>query len=123
MRILPDTVYIPKGFPKPGDSVDYEDSVRFLIKLQKGLCPVCEGPLRSICDKHEGIVTKGDVQGWPKPWRVIIINPYNCVFVDRSCHKHGMKDFFWEYKCKLFGEEEIRRWYYSLPFRVFPRNF
>ena len=123
MRIFPDTAYIPEGFPNPGDKVDYEESIRKLLKLQKNLCPVCQKLICGICDRHEGIVTKGDVQGWPKPWRIVIINPYNCVYVHRDCHQHGLRDFFWKHKCEIFGEDEMRKWYYSLPFKVFPRRF
>ena len=129
VRILkkqfPKTVYIPEGFPEPGEVYSAVKPVlaQSLAIVQKQKCPVCDLALNTIIDPHEGIVTKGDVQGWPKPWRIIIINIYNTVLVHRDCHRHGLREFFWEYKCELFGEDEIRKWYYSLPFKTFPREF
>lgn len=123
-RDLPATVYIPEGFPQPG--AEYKkvqcDLAWDLEHLQDRKCFACGEPLLhgSMIDIHEAIVTKGDVQGWPNNWKIIIINKYNCVAVHRQCHQHGMREQAWKAKCELFGKEEMEKWYYSLPWKIGP---
>lgn len=124
LRLFPDTVYVPTGFPRPCGDVNKEELREKLFELQKGLCIDCGKLLdKEVVDIHEALVTKGNVQGWPKPWRIIIVNVYNCVLVHRSCHGHSDSELVWKHKCDLFGENEVRKWYDSLPFKKHPRRF
>jgi len=120
-RFDEELVYFAPDFARPGD---HREAISELVswdvyRLQHGLCTVCGELLDSggVVDLHEALVTKGQVQGWPKSWRIIIINRYNCTLVHRSCHEHGDRVSVWKHKCDLFGEEELIRWYTSLPFR------
>lgn len=123
MRLLPDTVYIPR-IPSWSPDVRVE-LYNILCVLQKNICPVCNQLLEhyQIQDVHECVVTRGDVQGWPDEWNYLIFNLYNCAVVHRDCHKHGHKEFWWKYMCELWGKEDMKKWYYNLPFRVLPRRF
>lgn len=127
-REFPQDVYFPPGFPYPGAGLNETRAILLwdLMREQKGLCVGCGKPIQSSgpISIHEAIVTRGDVQGWPRSWRVIIHNKYNCILVHQeSCHKHGDREKWWEYKISVYGEEEMKRWYYSLPFKVFQRRF
>lgn len=120
MRFNEDFVYFPKGFPRPGDDpLQVKSDVFWKLRVyQDAKCTVCQEYLTNPVDIHEALVTKGDIQGWPARWRIIIINPYNCVLVHRHCHAHGDRESTWKLKCEQFGEDEIIKWYESLPFRV-----
>lgn len=120
LRFNEDFVYFPEGFPRPGaDRKWVEEKLGWdLYSLQRGKCTSCNEPLEvGPIDIHEALVTKGQVRGWPGPWKIIIINRYNCVLVHRACHEHGDRESVWVHKCELFGEDEIIKWYDSLPFR------
>lgn len=122
-RLFPDTVYIPYGFPKPGANLKEVRANLYwdLMYEQKSICPVCKKALScDIIDTHESLVTRGDVQGWPLPWRVIIHNIYNCVNVHRPCHDKVDPQAVWDYKCRLYGKKELLKWWRSLPFKSSP---
>jgi len=121
-RELPIGVYVPEV---DGWAPDTRDELREILTiLQDWKCPVCQDGLGGILDVHEGIVTKGDVQGWPDSWKFLINNIYNCSYIHRHCHRHGEKEFYWHIKCQMFGEDSIKRWYYNLPFKNgVPRRF
>ncbi len=121
-RELPGSVYIPDLDDWAPD--DREALTEALIYLQGGVCPECGEDLIGMLNVHECIVTKGDVQSWPEPWKILINNLFNCVVVHQSnCHAHGNRQKWWEYKCAIFGEEEMSKWYYSLPLKNPPRRF
>lgn len=120
-RELPGSVYIPDLDDWAPDDRDMLGA--YLYDLQSGKCAFCNEPLCGICDVHECIVTKGDVQSWPDSWKFLINNLFNCVIAHRGCHQHGNREKWWEYKCAIFGEEEMSKWYYSLPFKSPPRSF
>lgn len=123
-RELPGSVYIPdidQWAPE-----DRDDLFNILAYYQDYECLVCKEALYgalNIVNVHECIVTKGDVQSWPDSWKFLINNLYNCVVVHQECHQHGNRQKWWEYKCAIFGEEEMSKWYYSLPFKTTPRRF
>lgn len=120
IRSFPNDVVIPDGFPHPRDNELTVKAVVWvkLLRLQEYHCPVCTHPLVEPIDMHEALVSKGDVQGWPKSWKVIIFNIFNCVLIHRHCHEEWpSREEMWKYKCTLFKEDEIKKWYYSLPFK------
>lgn len=77
-------------------------------------------------DLHEGIVSRGDVQGWPFEKRGLIFHEYNCFVVCRECHtEHKLsREDAWKLSCERYGEEAVREWYEGLPWKVgVPRRF
>jgi len=120
-RELPGSVYIPDLDDWAPD--DRDVLAALLAHMQSYRCPVCGEPLYDLTDIHEAIVTKGDVQSWPDSWKFLIFNLFNCIVVHRRCHKHGNRQHWWDYKCVIFGREEMSRWYYSLPFKTEIRKF
>lgn len=125
-------IYTPKDeslaryFPKIGDTWKGCDSWRSAILLPYiGLrewerCWV-EYCTEKILTPHEGIVTRGDVQGWmPREKRVLIFTPYNCIAL---CHKHHNTESepkpteVFEWMCQVYGKQNVIDWVLSLPFR------
>lgn len=123
MRKLPDTVYFPDVSSWIPDT--RLELYQLLMVEQNLKCTVCGEYLApdELMDVHEAIVTRGDVQGWPKRWRSIIFCLGNCVVVHRHCHGHSDREKTWVYKCSIYGKEEMQRWYDNLPFKVHPRRF
>ncbi len=79
-----------------------------------------------IFDLHEGIVSRGDVQGWSFEKRGLIFHEYNSFWLCRDCHQdHKLsREAAWELSCEWYGEELVKEWYESLPWRAgVPRRF
>jgi len=119
-RVWPEEVEFIPGFPQPGDN---EKEVKTILQdtltiIQNGKCPVCRESLSGIIDLHEGLISKGDIQGWPKRWKVVIFNVMNCILVHRMCHiSWPNRDKIYTYKCNHFGKYRVDKWYYSLPLK------
>lgn len=79
-------------------------------------CEKCGGS-NLIFDLHEGIVSRGDVAGWPKEKRILIFHEYNCFIVCRDCHIFD-RQWFWDKSCERHGEKEVRKWYEGLPWKL-----
>ena len=120
-RGLPSSVYIPDLDDWAPE--DRDDLGIALFYLQDGKCPVCGEALVGLLNIHECIVTKGDVQSWPESWKILINNLFNCVYIHQHCHQHGNRQEWWDYKCELFGKQEMEKWYYRLPFKSQKRRF
>lgn len=99
---------------------------RDLYRVRSGWCDVCGHWLHKRgFEVHEGIVTRRDVQGWRYPERAWIFTEFNCVLLCPTCHRPTppSRQAVWDLQCKRYGEEAMKKWYYSLPFKVFPRRF
>lgn len=102
-------------------------SIREKVLWERGFkCESCE--TRQLLSIHEGIVTRGDVQGWPKPRRLLIFHEYNCFVLCMDCHKNWGEVFprekAWELSCERYGEQAVREWYENLPWKIgVPRRF
>ena len=120
-RELPGSVYIPDLDDWAPD--DRMALAELLTEMQEGKCPWCGLLLEGTVDVHEAIVTKGQTTSWPESWKFLINNLYNCFVVHRQCHRHGFRQQWWDYKCEIFGREEMEKWYYSLPFKNPLRRF
>lgn len=87
------------------------------------VCPYCEMPGRTT-DMHEGLVKKGDVQGWPEEDRSLINHPINCVVLCHVCHMRDgqtaqMTEWFVEYKLRRgWTAEDMIQWLEELPFKI-----
>ena len=84
-------------------------------------CQVC-GARAGITDLHEGIVSRGDVQGWDLSARLLIYHKYNCFILCRYCHReHKLsREDAWRLACSRYGELAVREWYESLPWKAGP---
>jgi hypothetical protein len=86
------------------------------------VCPRCNSARPT--DMHEGLIKKGDVQGWPELDRYLINHQLNCVVICHRCHmEHGqtseMTEWFIEHKINHgYTIEQITAWIDSLPFKV-----
>lgn len=76
------TIYVPSDlahlFPAIGANVgEHRMWLKAYIVQRDGGCwnPGCDGS--GIPDMHEAI-RRSHVQGWPKPWHILIFNPINC---------------------------------------------
>lgn len=87
-------------------------------------CPSCNDLLK-VPHMHEGIISRGDVMGWPKERRVLIHTPYNCVLICADCNLAGngkyppSREAVFEFKVARYGDD-VYRWLRWLPFRVHP---
>lgn len=89
------------------------------------VCPRCwEREIYSIpTDLHEGLVKKGDVQGWDEADRELINATENCVVLCHVCHMEEgqtteMTEWFIMYKTSL--GYDLVSWIKSLPFKQLP---
>jgi len=87
------------------------------------VCPYCLAH-RPTTDMHEGLIKKGDVQGWPEEDRNLINHPINCVVLCHRCHMSEgqttqMTVWFVEYKLSMgWRVEDMLQWIDELPFKV-----
>lgn len=79
-----------------------------------------EGCWKNISDVHEGVLTRGDVQGWPNKYRVCVHVPINCIGLCKDDHKYApdrRSVLLWmvnEYGMWVLD------WFEKLPFTVNP---
>lgn len=86
-------------------------------------CQACGKELSGAIDLHHAIITKGDIVGWPKRWKVLIDTPLNCFLLHHSCHIDGIvpsREFFWKLSCEFYTEQVVTDWVVSLPFKHIP---
>ena len=73
--------------PNEGDPIGLVRAALKLELLDRDLvCRGCGEPFTSIPHMHEGMISRGDVQGWPKDRRVLIFTEYNCILLCRDCN-------------------------------------
>lgn len=100
----------------------------YLLRQRDGWCWVREHKQPTwekcspalIAHKHEGPIRRSDVQGWPKPWRVIIHNPFNCVILGAAHHStehEPSREQIANWMLDYYGDPYVR-WLASLPFKM-----
>lgn len=80
--------------------------------------------LHGGCDMHEGFVIRSDV---PKNiwWQYKIFHPYNSFLLLPEEHRvqAPSREQCIEIAYARYGKENVLKWYYSLPFKVFPKHW
>lgn len=119
--MIPD--WMEEFFPVKGSVPQWRKNVLIPLVLERdGVCWV-EDCFLYPSDVHEGIVTRGDVQGWKGPkkkLRIVIHNPINCIALCKEHHKYApsRKDvLIWS--VKEYGLW-VLDWFEELPFKVHP---
>jgi hypothetical protein len=75
---------------------------------------------------HEGIFSRNDVAGWPKPWRKLIHCELNCILLCADCNlglsgkSPPVRTKVWIEQRGIYGEPLMREWLESLPFKIPP---
>lgn len=93
-------------------------------------CFVCGNYYRDF-DVHHAIITRQNIRGLKvqiagidhKKTRLLLItNVLNCIPLHNKCHLEGppKRENVWEYQVSFFGEDLMRRWYDSIPWKVGP---
>lgn len=84
------------------------------------LCLACGKPF-SVFDMHEGIVSRGDVQGWKRNKRHLIMVEVNCIPLHHDCNINHppSRQAVWDYQVEYYGDA-VRDWYYGLPWKAGP---
>lgn len=59
---------------------------RYVLKLalwddRDKACRSCGDEFRAAPHMHEGIISRAEVSGWPKRWRILIHCELNCVLL------------------------------------------
>ena len=116
--------WMQEYFPVKGTVSQWRKNVLvpFVLEREDGICWVEDCWVRAS-DIHEGIVTRGDVQGWngkKKKLRIVIQCPINCVALCRGHHKYApeRKEIL-TWMTKEYGPWVID-WFEALPFKVLP---
>ena len=77
------------------------------------------------CHMHEGMISRGDVQGWPRERRHLIFSVYNCTLLCSACNT-GMEGksapdrrLIFDEQFAIYGAPMID-WLIALPFKHRP---
>jgi hypothetical protein len=113
--------WLQEYFPKSGTSLpQWRTNVLIPHVIEReGVC-WNKDCWKNVSDVHEGVVTRGDVQGWPNKYRVCVHVPINCVGLCKDCHKFSpsRKDVL------LWAVDEyglwVLDWFEELPFKHSP---
>lgn len=115
---------IPEDYPWVSNQTIYE--WRQLLKLEllnerQWRSDFSGKPLKGQCDMHEGIISRAVV---PKSveWHFRIFHPYNCFLLLPEEHRYSPPSRAWAISraFERYGEETIREWFYSLPWKSVP---
>jgi len=119
--MIPD--WMQEYFPESGSVPQWRTNVLIPFILERdGVCWV-EDCWVSASDVHEGVVTRGDVQGWSgkkKNLRIIIHNPINTIALCKEHHKYApsrLEVLTW--MVKEYGLW-VLDWFEELPFTYSP---
>lgn len=109
------------------DMINWQEWLAKLKKAayinQEGKC-ICGEPFRGTGQLHHAIITRGDARGLAEGVKERVLHhSFNVILCHTKCHRDLVRIKCWEYLCDLYGEEEMREWYYNLPFKVLPRRF
>jgi hypothetical protein len=107
----------------------FSDELRLRIDWLYGgvrdrICLVCGQPFQDF-DLHHAIVSRKDVMGWSKKRRKLINVELNLIPLHNRCHLQNppSREVAWAFQSDFYGEDILELWYYSLPFKIFPRRF
>lgn len=73
------------------------------------------------CEMHEGIITRGTLNSSVK-WHYLIYHPYNCFLLLHHEHRPNPPSREWAIhkSFEYYGEDNVREWFYGLPWKVIP---
>ena len=118
---IPD--YLEPYFPKVGMSVGQwrtDVLIPFIMEREGHICWV-EGCYQNADDVHEGIITRGDVQGLKLPYRVLAHSPVNCIALCKAHHKYAPeREVVYHWMCETYGKELVDWWFLTIPFKINP---
>ena len=104
-------------------SFHIRDSIDFIFShIRPRICMVCRKSFGRF-DLHHGIVSRRDVQGWPKLRRCLIDVEMNLIPLHHfPCHMNSppSREAVWKYQVEFYGRELLERWYYFLPWKAGP---
>lgn len=119
------TPLIPKIFWKPKGSITQwrmKVLIPFVMEREGFMCWV-DACYINASDVHEGVVTRGMVQGWPIKQRLLAHNPLNCVALCKLHHKIApSKQEVLDWMIQEYGKDLILWYFRGLPFKQFPRE-
>ena len=90
------------------------------------VCRSCGCAFKSIPHMHEGIFSRGKVEGWAKRCRILIYCPLNCILLCSDCNmsEHGKHPpdpaDVWQQQCERYGDDTMLEWHDSLLFKQEP---
>lgn len=96
--------------------------------IRPRVCLSC-GDRFGMFDMHHGIVSRQDVRGWrhkakgvsaAKMRLLLITNELNCIPLHHTCNtdRPPTREQVWEFQKGFYGEEVLKEWYFSLPWRL-----
>ena len=103
-------------------SFHVRDSIDFIFShIRPRVCMIC-GKSFSGFDLHHGILSRRDVQGWPRLRRCLINVEMNLIPLHSVCHmdRPPSREAAWEYQMEFYGRDLLDQWYYHLPFKIGP---
>jgi len=122
-------IYIPKGMLRPpmsGSQSRHRMELKEQLLERDTHCRGCGKPLvQPLIHMHEGLISRGDVQGWPRKMRGQINVELNCVLLCPECnlgnatHHSPSRERVFSEHLELYGED-VLRWLKSLPFKAHP---
>ena len=128
---VPD-VWVPDAlapfFPEVGaDMAAHRERLKMDCLLQRDrCCRGCHEPfLGRIAHMHEGILSRQNVRGWPREWRVLIMTPFNCILICGEANL-GLGGKSPPPRARVLAEHVhmygpgVVRWLRSLPFKSHP---
>jgi len=94
----------------------------YLLSDRDFECRGCGGDLQDGAHMHEGIFSRGKVEGWPKRWRILIHCELNCVLLCAQCNMGVPPQplTIWKEHCDRYGATTMLEWFDSLPFKQTP---
>jgi len=66
-------------------------------------------------DMHEGLVSRGQMMGWPEELKLLTFNELNCILICHTCNimNPPSRKRVWDDQQKRYGDE-LEKWYRSL---------
>ena len=114
----------PRNFPEYASLYEWRQFLKAELLKKRDYKSDFSGKLitrHTGCEMHEGILTRANVpQGIS--WSRLIHHEYNCFLLLKDEHDPICPSRAWciARSYGLYGEDTVREWYYSLPFKVFP---
>ena len=124
MILTPTTVLDPTLYPEfRGNSkiTEWRKELKRALLIRRDWVSDYSGlSVATDCEMHEGIITRGMVQGLK--WRWMIFTEYNCLLLKHTEHQPQPPSKQWcvQWAFSTYGEDIVKEWFYSLPFKVYP---
>lgn len=103
------------------DIYEWRTYLRHRLLIQRNNLSDWSGEYLTQVHMHEGILTRANVPRNVK-WHIHIFHPYNCFLLLPEEHIPCPPSREWciQKAYDRYGVENVRDWYYSLPFKVYP---